>query len=79
MNARLSRESLLWNRVLVISESMDEPDCSVEHIANMLCGLEEGFAGAFDPADDFPEFATHRLCRSMRQLLDRLAERPTPE
>lgn len=62
----------MWNRLLMAAESMDEPGCSIEHAADLLRGLEEGFADVFDPAEDFPEFAAHRLCRSMRRLLDRL-------
>lgn len=65
-------ESPIWNRVLVLAESMDEPECSIEHIRNLLCGLEEGFADTFDPAEDFPEYATHRLCGSLRRLLAQL-------
>lgn len=72
MNIEPPQESPLWMRVLVISESMDEPGCSIEHIGNLLNGIEEGFAEAFDPAEDFPEFAAHRLCRAMRRLLVRL-------
>lgn len=69
MKNTLSPESPLWSRVLVLAESMDEPGCSIENIRNLLCGLEEGFADTFDPAEDFPEYATHRLCGSLRRLL----------
>ena len=36
------RESLLWMRLLVLSESMDDPECSAEHVIAFLRGLEEG-------------------------------------
>lgn len=65
-------ESPLWNRVLVISESMDDPAVSIRQIRGLLCGLEVGFAGTFDPAENFPEFATHRLCRCLERMLARL-------
>lgn len=65
-------ESPLWNRVLVISESMDDPTIPLRQIRGLLCGLEEGFAGTVDPVEDFPEFAAHRLCRSLERLLGRL-------
>ena len=77
MTSELPRESPLWHRVLVISETMDEPECSIEHIRDLLRGLEEGFADTFDPAEDFPESAAHRLCGAMRRLLARLEGRPS--
>ena len=72
------RESLLWMRLLVLSESMDDPECSAEHVIAFLRGLDEGFAHGIDPAEQFPEFATIRLCRSMVSLLGRLQQQPSP-
>lgn len=67
-------ESPLWHRVLVISETIDDPAIPLQHIRGMLCGLDEGFAGRFDPVEDFPAFAAHRLCRSLERLLGRLEQ-----
>ena len=74
----LPQESPLWMRLLVLSESMDDPECAAEHVIAFLRGLEEGFAHAIDPAEQFPEFATIRLCRSMVSLLGRLQQQPSP-
>ena len=62
-------ESPLWTRVFVLSERMEEPDCTAEEIIGFLQGLGEGFAGSTDPVEQFPEFATLRLCRSFKHLL----------
>ena len=74
----LPQESPLWMRLLVLSESMDDPECAAEHVIAFLRGLEESFAHAIDPAEQFPEFATIRLCRSMASLLGRLQQPPSP-
>lgn len=70
-------ESPLWSRVMVISEAIDDPTIPIGHIRGLLCGLDEGFAGTFDPVEDFPEFAAHRLCRSFERFLARL-DKPDP-
>jgi hypothetical protein len=68
-------QCLLWDRVLHVAESMDDPQVSLAQLQAQLCALDEGFAGVFDPAEQFPEFAAHRLCRSMERLLVRLQAR----
>jgi len=70
--------ALLWNRVLHIAESMEDPGMSLAQLRAQLCALDEGFAGAFDPAEQFPEFVAHRLCRSMERLVARLEAGPHP-
>jgi hypothetical protein len=62
-------QALLWSRILHIAESMEDPQISLEQLRGQLCALDEGFAGVFDPAEQFPEFVAHRLCRSMERLL----------
>jgi hypothetical protein len=69
-----AEESLLWTKVLLLSEAIDDKNHSIEDIQSLLCGLDEGFSSIFDPADNFPEFATLRLCRSIQQILCRLKE-----
>ena len=71
-------ESPLRMLLLVLSETMDDPECSAEHVIAVLRGLDEGFAHGIDPAEQFPEFATIRLCRSMVSLLGRLQQQPSP-
>ncbi|CAA0094760.1 Uncharacterised protein [Halioglobus japonicus] len=63
---------LLWGRVLAIAESMEAQDCSLEEITGFLNGLDEGFASAADPVDNFPEYVAMRLCRSMALVLQRV-------
>lgn len=70
--SRRAGESPLWNRVLEMSEIMEDPLVSTRQIRDLLSGLEVGFADTFDPAENFPEFAAHRLCRSLGRLLERL-------
>jgi hypothetical protein len=57
--------------LLLIAESLDDPVIPLERIRLQLRGLEEGFAGAFDPAEDFPEFVAVQLCRSLQRALQR--------
>jgi hypothetical protein len=54
---------------------MDDPAVSIGQIRGLLYGLEEGFASVFDPAEEFPEFVTHRLCKSLERMLARLDTR----
>lgn len=67
-------ESLLWSKVLLLSEAIDDSSHSIEDIQSLLCGIDEGFSRVFDPVDNFPEFATLRLCRSIERILSRLKE-----
>jgi len=62
-------------RVYALSEAMEDPRCSEAEIIGLLRGLEEGFAEASDPAEQFPMFATLSLCRSMERMLTRLQKR----
>jgi hypothetical protein len=64
-------KSVLWNQVLLLSETFEDPKISLEDLRQQLCAVEEGFSGAFDPAEDFPEFVTVRLCRSLQRALQR--------
>ncbi len=73
------QQALLWNRLLHIAECMDDPQVSLEQLRASLCALDEGFAGAFDPAEHFPEFVAHRLSRSMGRLLARLEASARPD
>jgi hypothetical protein len=54
---------------------MDDPAVSIGQIRGLLYGLEEGFATVFDPAEEFPEFVAHRLCKSLERMLARLDTR----
>lgn len=65
----LSRKSVLWHQMLLISDALDDPDVPLEHVRQQLCGIEEGFAGMFDPVEDFPEFVAVRLCRAFQRTL----------
>ena len=65
---------VFWNRVLTLSETMEVPELSTEDLQCSLLGIIEGFAHTFDPAEDFPEYATLRLCRSFSDLLERLEQ-----
>ncbi|RLQ20692.1 hypothetical protein DWB85_16310 [Seongchinamella sediminis] len=69
-------ESPLWMRLYVIAEAMEDPASSEAEIIGLLRGLEEGFAETNDPAEQFPVFATLRLCRSVDKMLARLRASP---
>lgn len=74
-----AHQAVLWNRVLVLAESMDDPQLQLAQLRASLCALDEGFVGSFDPAEHFPEFVAHRLCRSMGRLLARLDVSAQPD
>lgn len=63
-------EDLFWNRVLSASEAITAADQSTETLLALLAALEEGFYDSFDPADEFPAYATVSLCRSIRRHLE---------
>lgn len=70
-------ESPLWLRVLILSEAMDDSGLSTEQLIGYLRGLDEGFSATTDPVEQFPEFATLRLCRSVHRLLEQsMAQAP---
>lgn len=69
MKTSASAEDLFWNRLLSASEAIESPDESLESLAALLAGLEEGFYDRFDPADSFQAYAAVSLCRAVRRRL----------
>lgn len=60
----------LWQYLLTLAETLDRAPASLEDLHGHLLALEEGFAGTFDPADEFPEFAVVALCRALRRQVE---------
>ena len=73
----LPQESPLWMRLLVLSESMDDPG-ALPSTSSLSCADWRRLCPRHRPAEQFPEFATIRLCRSMASLLGRLQQPPSP-
>lgn len=62
-----SSTEVFWSRVLMLAETSHEME--LEQIREGLLGIEEGFAGTFDPADCYEEYLTLQLCRAMSRAL----------
>ena len=64
-----------WNQLLTLAEGIDSSAGSLDDLCGFLLAVDEGHSGAFDPADQFPEYAAVQLCRSIRRKLEQL-DRP---
>lgn len=69
MTTDLPHKSVLWHQMLLLSEAVNDAQIPLEHVRQQLGGIEEGFAGTFDPVEDFPEFVAVHLCRSLQRRL----------
>lgn len=74
MTIRKTDTAGFWNQLLNLAEGIDTSAASLDDLYGFLLALDEGHAGRFDPADQFPEYATVQLCRSIRRRLEKLRE-----
>jgi hypothetical protein len=66
-----SSNSVLWNRLLAIADTIDDPDAPVEELCAQLLAVEEGPGQGLDPADQYAEYTALLLCRALRRRLQR--------
>tara|TARA_R110002110_G_scaffold386530_1_gene598218 strand:+ start:303 stop:509 length:207 start_codon:yes stop_codon:yes gene_type:complete len=60
-----------WNQLLQLTEMSEA--APIDEVCAALLGIEEGFSGSVDPADEFEKYVAISLCRQMRQVLERKA------
>ena len=71
MSGQSERAALFWGRMVVVADSIECQQVSVEELIGHLLSIDEGFA--FDPAEDYHETVALLLCRAMRRRLEKTA------
>jgi hypothetical protein len=67
----MSSSNHFWNQILQLTEASEATPKN--EICAALLGIEEGFFGSVDPAEDFEKYVAISLCRHMRSVLEREA------
>lgn len=73
MIADESSAAAFWNGVFAAAESIGDRHATLADVAGYLRGLVEGGADAYNPAEQFPEFATLALARAICTAIERSA------
>lgn len=63
-------DRVFWNKLLFLADELNASDDPPGVLGTRLLAIEEGFSGAFDPAENFPGYVALALCRGMRRRLE---------
>lgn len=64
---RLAMSDRFWTQLVTVADAINAPTTSNELVEGHLLALLEGYADEFDPADEFPQYATLYLIRSIHR------------
>tara|TARA_B100001540_G_scaffold303512_1_gene312225 strand:- start:2931 stop:3152 length:222 start_codon:yes stop_codon:yes gene_type:complete len=73
LNSPVGSQAVFWDRLLSLADTIESRGLCAETV-NHLLAIEVGFAGSFEPTEEYPEYAAMRLCMALQRHLEKSAD-----